>query len=756
MKKSAILSVFIGLIFAFIVYKLLYPSKVVSSGSSSANTGETPTIVTPPSIMSNPSTVIAGTSVTFSASNITGVCHWFKNGTYLSEGQFLTVANPTGTDIYTAKNFFNNIYSEASTGITVGSVPTITVTPPTIVANPTNVVAGTSVTLTATIANGINQWLKNGVYLQDGLTLTVANPTANDVYTSKCYYQNTYSVVSNSFTVQSVQAPPVANFTNRLKLVAKETVNGNYSPQSFPITAVSLKPYGTQQIAKYPIVWHSQVKENFGDKNRRVEQNGISSAMDHIPVFGGYMTRGTEWLYANDPNTGQPWTDPVANTTPPFFTSTVPFQFKASGEGSTPAGSNLYNEEQLYDLGNSMVRGSTLGFGDNVGNKVNRAFVTCDDELGLTGGMVQQLPALIGMADNMVGLVSMIYCGCINVVYPDRSHYPTDYQNGGYPANRINLDGSVTSTPNVVTTPMFAAGLTVNIPSRNIANKGINDFANLCESNEISSYASEAFRHGESFAYDNNDPNLIRVVNKFGANRNTDHPISKIIYAVEVRKWYLRKNFPNTKMFTLSKILCDRADLGITNYGKFGNYNDNTAHQAKHHDRRGSLGIVGFTAFCGSYLHVWDRNMSNNIDGYNGALGMIELLNQKKQISQGNLSFVDLFDSFDFKLWTSEISYDNGATWKQEKGVDYIMSQTSIPYRCAVSANGVWAVFLHRNENTELKACKLRMAYNSGYKYLDITADMWETTNPTLANTVLASIADTDKDYYFNLIDLTV
>jgi hypothetical protein len=190
------------------LYAALKP-KTKTSTSNSANTTETPTIVQAPYVSSNPTALNSGVSVTFNATNVTGVVHWFKNGAYVAEGVNYTVSNPTQGDIYTAKCFFNNIYSDVSTGFTIGSpVVVITVPAPVITSNPTNVTAGTSVTFTATIQNGINQWLKNGVYLSDGLTLTVSNPTQGDIYTSKCFYQNTYSVPSNAITVQA--APTVA------------------------------------------------------------------------------------------------------------------------------------------------------------------------------------------------------------------------------------------------------------------------------------------------------------------------------------------------------------------------------------------------------------------------------------------------------------------------------------------------------------------------------------------------------------------
>jgi len=111
------------------------------------------------------------------------------------------VANPTQGDIYTSKCYYQNTYSVASNAITVQAIPTVAA--PTLTANPTNVVAGTSVTFTAGNVLGTHKFYKNGVYLQDSNTLTVANPTQGDIYTGKNFQNSILSVASNSITVQA-------------------------------------------------------------------------------------------------------------------------------------------------------------------------------------------------------------------------------------------------------------------------------------------------------------------------------------------------------------------------------------------------------------------------------------------------------------------------------------------------------------------------------------------------------------------------
>jgi hypothetical protein len=428
------------------------------------------------------------------------------------------------------------------------------------------------------------------------------------------------------------------------------------------------------------------------------------------------------------------------------------------GEGGTTVNNNETNE-QLYDHGIEYTRSDQFGYGDNVGLKTNTGFNSADVENG-EHGRFEEIPVLIGMANSTFGHATSMYNQAINVAFPDLSHYPISYTSGGYPSNKLNLDGSQavngnTGSPiaNNVINEAWKPENKVTINSREIVNKGLIDFENAKESSEVSCYSSAAFFQGEVINYDGTNT---RVTNKFGLNRNAEHIIAHTIYAVQVRKWHLRKNFNNRGFYTLAKTLCDRGNIGLTSYSTGTNFVTNPALSAKHLPRKLAFLKTMFVPFEGSYFHHWDRNtIGKNIDGDNGDLGAINLIHQKKNLSQGSFSFVDLFDDWDFKLWTAEISYDGGITWKQEKGTDYIMSQTSIPHAQCVTNNGIWAVFLARPENTEMTSCRLRIMYGGSYKYLDITPSMWETTNYEHRNTLLANIPNSDKDYYYNLIDIS-
>ena len=581
-----------------------------------------------------------------------------------------------------------------------------------------------------------------------------------------------YGILGNGLPVPAVPegngGTGVVSFTNHLKNIPLETQNDRYSVNAFPIINTKLKPYGTRQIAKYPVVWHSKL-DNFISAGRKTWEIGISSPVDIVPNYpnqGGDGVRCVDYIFYADPNTGQPWAnggiDPQCNKTVPQFISARPFEFRVKGDGGSTAPFTNFTNEQLYDEGVKYTSSDKFGYGDNVGNKSNVGLSVSDVENG-DHGRFQEIPIAIGMANNTIGYALEMYNQSINIVNPDLSHYPTDYNLGGYVQNRIkldgtlNLDGNGNIQQNNVINDAWKPQNKVTIPSRGITDKGLIDFENALESSEVSCVVSAAYHQGESINYDDANKSLTRQINKFGINRNTEHIIAHTIYATQVRKWYLRKFFNNRKFFTSSKTLCDRFDIGLTNYGAFGDaWVTNQDLKAKHLPRDLAFMKTMFTAFEGSYFYHWDRNTAGKyIDGNNGDLFAINLINQRKTMSQGGLSFVDLFDDFDFKLWTAEISYDNGSTWKQEKGVDYILNQTSIPHAQCVTSNGIWAVFLARPENTESKSCKLRINYNGVYKYLDVTPAMWETTDPAYANTSLANIPDVGKDYYYNLIDIS-
>lgn len=717
--------------------------------------------------------------VAFNASGLYNVNIDVKNSSNVSVRNYSTgvTSNPLSVDVstlpagtYTMKLTGESCSGTASKTFTVSSSP---VSAPTITSVPTIPISGSTVTFTATGCTSTVNWYRNNTIngvQGTSASLTVANPTATNNYFAKCVVSGIESVGSN--LIEVVEPTPTGGgqtvFVNILKTVPVETQTDKYSVAPFSVTGgTKLKNIANgRQKAIFPVIWHTKLT-NFVAANKKTWDLGISSPVDIVPNLAGQEGDGVRCLdyilYAN-PNTGLPYANGIdtdCNLNINTFISRRPFQFRVKGEGGTLESMAGWSLERYYDEGVAYTNGDKFGFGDVVNGKNNIAFNVTDVENG-EHGRFEEIPISIGMGNTTFGDAVSMYNQCINIVNPELSHYPLNYITGGYVANRIKLDGTIALDgngnlqQNNVINDAWKPENKVTISSRGINNKGLIDFENVKESSEVSCLSSAAFHQGELINYDNNNKSLTRVTNKFGLNRNAEHIVAHTKYATEVRKWHLRKNFNDRDFFTLTKDLCDRLNVGLTNYGKFGSYVDNEELRAMHLPRDLTFINSMVTAFNGSYIYEWDRNTAGKIvDSKNAKLFAINLLNQRKNLSQGSLSFVDLFNSFDFKLWTAEISYDGGNTWKQEKGTDLIMNQTSVTHLQCISPNGVWAVFIGRPEKTEALTCKLRITYNGVIKYLDITPSMWETTNPTYANTPLVNIPNAAKDYFYDLVDVS-
>lgn len=706
--------------------------------------------------------------VEFNAAGLYNVNIDVKNSSNVTVRNYSTgvTANPMSVDVsaLSAGTYTMTLTGESCSG-TASKTFTVTNAPiaaPLITSVPLIPISGSSVTFNATGCTSTVNWYRNNT--SNGIqgtnaSLTVISPTAASSYFAKCVVAGIESIGSNLIEVYepSPTGTGQSSFVNLLKKVPIETQPDKFSVLPFAGVTVPLKNWdGTRQFPKYPIVWHSKL-DNFIAAGKKVWDLGISFPTDIKPNLGnmsGDGVRCTDYILYADPNTGIPYAngiDTQCNQNLNNFVSARPFHRRVKSEGGSAIVGNLTNE-QLYDDGFQYVNSDLFGFGDNVGSKKNTGFSVTDIENG-EHGRFEEVPVVVGMANNSLGAVTSMYNQAINIAFPDLSHYPLDYINGGYRTTRVLLDGTPTSEINNVITDAWKPESKVTISSRGILNKGLIDFPNAYESSEVSCYASAAYFQGDIINYDGTNT---RIINKFGLNRNTEHIVAHTIYATQVRKWYLRKYFNDRGFFTLAKTLCDRANIGLTQFTTGSSYVTNPALSGTHLPRELAFDKTMFVPFEGSYFHHWDRNtVGKIIDGDNGELFAIHLLHQKKTLPQGSFSFIDLYNTFDFKLWTAEISYDGGATWKQEKGTDYILSPSSILHAQCLSSSGIWAVFLARPENTEVKACKLRIMYGGSYKYFDVTPSMWETTNPAYANTPLANLPDKEKDYYYDLIDVT-
>jgi len=637
---------------------------------------------------------------------------------------------------------------------------------PTIASNPNPATVGTNVALTSANCSFTVDWYKNGVFQVSGQSYAITNAVLNDIYAAKCKSGATSSAFSNQLVIYDLGTNQTGlnSFVSFTKAVPVEAQVGKYSPHLFPTISVlnSTDAILGKTYPNWAIGWMVEAS-NFTINSRKLENVGIPFMFDNLTE--PYATRCKDFLSFYYPNTFDPTCLKSNNQPIPYteFISAIPFERRASGtygQGNTSIW-DAYSVQNAYDEGSNAGSGAIqYGWGDRVNNKVNLGLALADIEVGYEKGqepLNKHLAFLQGMANASQGYVFSEYSAPLNIVYIDPSNYPiTNLSTSTYPSTKLNPDGtnrgSGTAQSNIVPSSNdwnFNNTLT-------LTGKSISFYKNALPCAEVSSYSDAAFKNGETFVY--NTSGNTRVVNKFYPSPNTNHIIAAIIHAGETNKWYVANKLDNRKVFLQSKIVCDRSDIGLTIAGTGNEYGldvTNPSLKEKHFDREYSFGIGAFTAMTGCEWNVWDRNTATqNLDGYNGVFGIINLLNQRKTLGSTAKSFVDLKPTAKFLLWESEISYNNGLTYVKDKAQDYLLDKTKIPQRQFITPDGYWGGFLARPENTENTSCVLRVSYNGQNYTYTVTQNMWDTVDYNYKNTVLSSIPNSAKDYHYFLIKL--
>ena len=572
----------------------------------------------------------------------------------------------------------------------------------------------------------------------------------------------------------------VSSFINIMKTIPQITANGIYNPQLFPIIGVvnSIDPKisSTKEYPNWVIAWQCE-GGNFKNNQRTTVQLGIPFMYDRNPLYyNGYGERGLDYIYDLNPNNGCAWgqervngqcqgnitnVDAVTGQNWNTFVSRIPFHERAYATFGLAGDENRIrwdnaSLEQCFDDGLSAASSNQYGHGDTVGGKVNTGLCNADIEINYElgeSGTNKHAAFMMGMASRSQGLVFSQYSGAFQPTSISPHFYPDS--NGNFPSTRLNIDRSVKFENNQPITNAVPQSSDWNpnnrfsISGRGISDKSLLDYQNALMCVEVSSLASEAFRQGE--IYDKTGNGNMVTVNKYGLNANTQHIIAFVRHMAEINKWWSVNKLGNRRVMMQTKITCDRANLGIFFDAGF----TNTALQFHHHSRRYAHMMGGLTAFNGCEWNVWDRNTNKNLDGYHGALGVINLLKQKKDFGNGvHESFETLKPRMNFLLWDSEISYDNGLTWKKETSDSYVFNPDSIIQSQGLTPDGYWGGYLLRSEGGEKTNCKLRVNYNGTTFYYTVTADMWESTSKTHENTPLANIPNSDKDYHYFLVKL--
>ena len=574
-----------------------------------------------------------------------------------------------------------------------------------------------------------------------------------------------------------------STFANNTKLVPIETISGKYNPDAFPTISVinTTDPVVNKLFPNWSISWKVE-GNNFKNstRNNKTPKLGIPFMFDMLPVpYGGYGERCVDFIYPQNPSNGEVWQSDEACIGSQFnqyynnlahtnanFSSALPFQERAGDGGG--AGLDRITEwngisDLAYFYNQGTIGAERFGMRDWVNGKANIGLSDYDNEG--THDDNKSLAILLGLASKSEGYVFDQYANILGSVYIDPSQYPNDFNNPSstYPQytqlinetnGEPNSGGNALRTNNVPVRGFWNPLYKISIPSKFSGQKGINDEPTILPSTEVSCISSATFRQGESYVY--NTIGSTRVVNKFGLNANTQHMIARTIFAAETHKWYCVNRLNNRKMIIQAKILCDQQQNGLLLDQNYTNtYITNPSLANKHFDREFGFDIGAFVAFSGCEWNIWDRNQQNvNLDGYHGAFGIINLLNQRKTFGTESKSFVDLKPTAKFLLWTSEISYDGGNTYVKDKANHYVMNSTKIPQRQFITPTGYWGGFLARPENTEATSCKLRVTYNGQYYYYTVTADMWETVDYNSRNIALSALPNDKKDYHYFLIKL--
>lgn len=614
------------------------------------------------------------------------------------------------------------------------------------------------------------------------LTIQASNCSSNITNGTKIFTKGVpSSTTTSSGSTTTIPINTTQSFINYLKLVPVETVLGKYNPDLFPTISVinSIDPILNKNFPNWSISWKVEGR-NFssGSINKKTQNIGIPFMFDLLPIpYGGYGQRCIDYVYPQDPNTGQVWNSDTACTGSQYdqyfnnlphtianFSSALPFELRA-GDGGGAGLDRITEWAGISDLSYFYEQGTIgaerFGFRDWVNGKANVGLSDFDNEA--TFNSDKSLAILLGLANKSTGYVFDQYANILQSVYIDPSQYPLDSSNPNstYPQYQQLLDGR-NGEPNSGNTGLVVNNVPsrefwnptykISIPSKFSGSKGVIDEPTILSSTEVSCISSATFRQGESYVYDTNGNT--RVVNKFTLQANAQHMIARVIFSGETHKWYCVNRLNNRKMILQAKILCDQHQNGLLLSTDYANtYITNTALANKHFDRRHSFMIGAFVAFTGCEWNIWDRNQVNvNIDGYHGAFGIINLLYQRK--TDINKSFVDLKPVAKFLLWDSEIAYGGSSIFVKDKANDYVMFSSKIPQRQFITPDGCWGGFLARPENTEDTSCRLRVSYNGNLYYYTITSDMWETVNPNYANTPLNQIPNSDKDYHYFLINL--
>lgn len=649
----------------------------------------------------------------------------------LSNGTYTIEATPQNCGGFASRTF---VYTK--------SVPYITVSPTSL-----SVASGASANYVSiatnlagvTASSSDNTWLSvttcgtcGGGYYTVQTTATTSARTGSITFTSG----------STSASLAVTQAAPTAsssvksesNVAKSIPIIANGVTTlplANFQSGTSTLTYLDAQ----QERRNSWGVWWQAGNVGFNTQNVMPWQMNLSGVAKYMSHFGGFATRGLDYVLTSNPDNGnEPWTlDPQTTITyPPNGKSYYDFISRINSynrfEGAINIGSDPnFNNEQWFDTGKGGATSANFGLGDNVDrngiSKAQRGLVSADVEnfLKLDDNMTS---FLIGLASGTTGYVDEMYSNISNE-YGQIKH-EVDPGSGVFSKRYIDYPDYPNYPQDAQLKPIwdYRNPTRVTIPSRGITNKSVFDFPNIQPSSEVSSYHREFLPQGST---DVRSDGSTYIVNKFGPFSTWTVEASPMVsFGSMIEKWSeYSLNRLNRRFKAMAKLISDRADLGAGGIAGRSNVICNRKYGFL-------IGLV--TYMNGADWHIWGEysNTNTSIDGYVGALAMIKMARE----SGGILAFPDMVPQF----WNSEYSLD-GTTWKKTKAIDWADSMTDVlPVRIKVGP-GKMEVAAFRAEGVEPTEFWARAVVNGVMRTVHVTSSDWETTAPD----------GTGKEYYYKM-----
>jgi hypothetical protein len=513
----------------------------------------------------------------------------------------------------------------------------------------------------------------------------------------------------------------VTSFNGIPSTVIVETVAEIFSPEKFAevVYPTFFEPNLGFNIPHWIVTLHTDLSKVFKTKNIDMRKRGYFGSVD----WREHNEEGTEWNYFIDPNTGQPFANNF-NTRKSVnmntFSSALPIEKRLQGATMQLDGWDSASESQIANWGNAVARSTE--FGDyNVQGKAKIGLVNVDWENNYENGINPRkaIRFIKSACENLQGIFQAMYLHPLNseLGYLTDKGYPD--QNGAYNQDHIN--------------PIFK--VTENMDGINYKAIDSLNLAPLLELAHCGETTFEGFFDG------------VRNCTAYGSNANIEHYLARVVNMAE-RNYAFWKSLGRDLIFIQDKLICDRS---IANAGwqyldgnrkGGGAKTDLTQYLTRDMAFKSTLA----TFFSGCHKHEWNRPVANlNADCYNGLQFAMNLLGEKKTLSNGNFSAVDLRTrNATFDLWNTGYKFTGETNYRREKGFQLKDHKDNLLVRTMRLGSKV-AICVLNPYNVATKFDLTVTTAGGGYVIeKSFTAADWKSCYPN----------ETRKDYIFDIVEM--